>query len=215
MEEKYVRLCMHCGNETLMNKIVSKRQNWDEGYGYYGFDDTILLQCPVCEKMTLIQECYDSSFGCYIDEYGNEKDYIEEIQLYPEKNISFNNVPKEIKNTYESALKIKNVTPDISLIALRKTLELICNHQDATGNNLENKINDLCTKGILSTKLKDVSKITKKFGNIGAHQVINIKKKELDYLFDFVKYILEYLYEIPYQINELESKIDSRKKGEN
>ena len=199
MEEKYVRLCMHCGNETLMNKIVSKRQNWDEGYGYYGFDDTILLQCPVCEKMTLIQECYDSSFGCYIDEYGNEKDYIEEIQLYP----------------YESALKIKNVTPDISLIALRKTLELICNHQDATGNNLENKINDLCTKGILSTKLKDVSKITKKFGNIGAHQVINIKKRELDYLFDFVKYILEYLYEIPYQINELESKIDSRKKGEN
>lgn len=52
-------------------------------------------------------------------------------------------------------------------------------------------------------------------GNIGAHQVINIKKRELDYLFDFVKYILEYLYEISYQINELESKIDSRKKGEN
>lgn len=70
-------------------------------------------------------------------------------------------------------------------------------------------------KGILSTKLKDVSKITKKFGNIGAHQVINIKKRELDYLFDFVKYILEYLYEIPYQINELESKIDFRNKGEN
>lgn len=94
MEEEYVRLCMHCGNENLMNKIVSKRQSWYEGDGYYGFDDTILLQCPVCKKMNLIQECYDSSYGNYIDEYGNEKDYIEEIQLYSKKNISFNNVPK-------------------------------------------------------------------------------------------------------------------------
>ena len=211
MKKEYIRLCMHCGNETLMNMIVNERQNWDEGYGYYGFDDTILLQCPVCKKMTLIQECYDSSFSSYIDELGNEKEYMEEIQLYPEKNIIFNNVPIEIKNSYESALKIKNITPDISLIALRKTLELICNHQDARGNNLENKINDLCAKGVLSKKLKDVSKITKKFGNIGAHQVLSIKKRELDYLFDFVKYILEYLYEIPFQINELENKIDSRK----
>lgn len=213
--KQYVKLCLHCGNETLMNEIVTKRKSWNEGYGYYGFDDTILLECPVCKKMTLIQQCYDSSMGCYIDEHGDEVNYYDEIQLYPKQNLSFKKVPDEIKKTYESALKIKNFTPDLSLIALRKTLELICKAQNAIGSNLENKINDLCKKEILSPRLKDISKITKKFGNIGVHEVIDINKKELEYLFDFVMYILEYLYKIPDEINELEKKIDSIKRVEN
>ncbi len=213
--KQVVKICTHCGNETLMNQIASKINNWDEGYGYYGWDNTILLQCPVCKKMTLIQESYDSAIGSYIDEYGNEKDYIEEIQLYPMLKMNFNNVPKEINNTYNSALRIKNITPEISIIALRKTLELICNNQKAEGKNLESKINDLCKKEIFSSKLKDISKITKKFGNLEAHENIKVNNTELNYLFDFVTYIIEYLYVIPCRINELENKLNDLSKIKN
>ncbi|MFR7635284.1 MAG: DUF4145 domain-containing protein [Lachnospirales bacterium] len=213
--KQIVKICTHCGNETLMNKIVSKIDNWDEGYGFYGWDKITLLQCPVCNKMTLIQESEDSSMGSYINEYGEERDYIEEVQLYPTEKLNFNNVPKNINDTYNSALRIKNITPDISIIALRKTLELICNDQNAKGRNLESKINDLFNKEIFSSKLKDISKITKRFGNLGAHEDIKINNKELNYLFDFVTYIIEYLYVIPYRINELENKLNDLNNSKN
>lgn len=213
--KQVVKICSHCGNETLMNEIVTKKDCWDEGYGLYGWDKITLFQCPVCSKMTLIQESEDSSMGSYIDEYGNERDYIEEIQLYPIQKINFNNVPKSINDTFNSALRIKNITPDISIIALRKTLELICNDQNAKGKNLECKINDLFKKEVFSDKLKDISKITKRFGNLGAHEDIIVNSKELNYLFDFVTYIIEYLYVMPYRIRELESKLNELNKQKN
>ena len=70
-------------------------------------------------------------------------------------------------------------------------------------------------KEIFSSKLKDISKITKRFGNLGAHGDIKINNKELNYLFDFVTYIIEYLYVMPYRMNELENKLKDLNKQRN
>lgn len=136
-----------------------------------------------------------------------EQELSEEI-LYPTNTFSSKYLPKDIKDAYESALKTRHIDTAICLISLRKTLELVCNDKGANGNNLYIKIEDLSDKEILPKELKNASKITRHFGNIGAHETnIKISKQELNKLIELVEYILEYLYILPNKIKELENKL--------
>lgn len=94
------------------------------------------------------------------------------------------------------------------MVKLRKTLELICKDKNAIGRNLNDKLKKLFELGILPPTLKSASNITRKLGNMGAHESdIEISTTELSSTIKLVEYIIQYIYILPNEIEILEKKI--------
>lgn len=204
-EQKKIQ-CYHCGNKTLMNLISEQKVNWDEGEGYYGYYKYQIYNCPICNKPTVLQLYWDVSQVAEEPE-GQLVDVIDEEVIFPTISFKDKYIPDQIKKAYESALKTRYIDSSVCLMALRRTLEIICKEKGAIGDNLWKKIEDLSNKGVLPPELKHASLITKKYGNIGAHENIDIASTELDRIIDFVKYIIEYLYILPGKIEEIQDKL--------
>jgi hypothetical protein len=200
--------CLFCGNKTLMNNIAEHQQNWFEEDN--GFSETIvtnMYSCPVCKKITFLETYSNNAMR---DWDGNECE--EEKIIYPINSFEGNYLPTNIKSAFESALKTKNINYTICLIAIRKTLEIICKTHGAAGKDLEKKIEDLSIKGIIPSTLKDASHLLRLFGNMAVHdEEYEAKYNEINAMIEFTEYILDYLYLIPAKIDKLQKQLDSKK----
>ena len=170
--------------------------------------DWILLSCPVCKKVSLLQKY---SNEC---EYNpNTKTYAEDVDLlYPECNVNYLGVPEEIKSAFEAALKVKNIDISICLLSLRRVLEAICKEQGAEGKNLDSMIKNMLDKGKLPEVMNDACWIIRQLGNDAAHAgKIRVYKSDVEQTIDFLKTIIQYLYTLPVQMERLKVKIEKRK----
>lgn len=197
--------CYHCGNETLMNLLNEHKESFDEGLCYYYIYKTYL--CPVCKKITLY-EIYWDEFLLDYDSSGKIVESPTEEILYPLTSIDFTGIPTQVASAYASALKCRNIDPAICLMALRRTLDIVCQDKNATGRDLWRKIEDLSEKGILPSELKHASSITRFYGNMGAHDTqVQVSRSDMNLIFEFVKYILDYLYILPAKLKEMQEKM--------
>lgn len=213
-----LQLCYHCGNEGLM-EVVGKHNHTYGGpiFDKYGEIEDVeiqeyfewwLLSCPVCKKVSLIQKY---SNEC---EYNpNTKKYFQEIDfLYPECNVNYLGVPKEIKSAFEAALKVKNIDISICLLSLRRVLEAICKDQGAEGRNLDTMIKNMLDKGLLPNIMDDACWIIRQLGNDAAHAgEIRVYQSDVNQTIEFLKTIIHYLYTLPKQMEKLKEKIEMRK----
>jgi len=197
-----------------MNLVGEHKYNWDECDGeFHGYYNYQMFSCPICEKVTFLEQYWDSLLSEQNDNYSAKPQ--EEI-LYPANKFHGDYVPQNVKDAYEAALKTKNIDSSICLIALRRTLEIICKEKKAKGRNLWTKITDLSKKGILPLELKNASTITKNYGNIGAHgEDLCISPPELELNVNFVQYIIDYLYILPAKIDEAQKKLEAVKSNNN
>lgn len=82
--------------------------------------------------------------------------------LYPTGSFNKAGIPEKVQNAFESALKVKNIDLTIFTMAIRMTLEMICNDQKAEGPDLHNKLKDLSKKKSASTDIRRCSIFNKK-----------------------------------------------------
>lgn len=209
--------CSNCNNETLMEiHARNKIENGDLFGDSYYYDEQIVLKCPSCRNYNIINAYWDSSYGKvteskkYEDIYCGDNVY--ETILYPVvyelSNGANGIVPNDILKTFRKSLELKSVDSDSCLVKLRKTLELICNDKNVIGHNLNDKLKKLFELGILPSTLKSASNITRKLGNMGAHESdIEISTTELSSTIKLVEYIIQYIYILPKEIEILEKKI--------
>ena len=209
--------CSNCNNETLMEiHARNKIENGDLFGDSYYYDEQIVLKCPSCRNYNIINAYWDSSYGKvteskkYEDIYCGDNVY--ETILYPVVSELSNGangiVPNDILKTFRKSLELKSVDSDSCLVKLRKTLELICNDKNVIGHNLNDKLKKLFELGILLSTLKSASNITRKLGNMGAHESdIEISTTELSSTIKLVEYIIQYIYILPKEIEILEKKI--------
>lgn len=209
--------CSNCNNETLMEiHARNKIENGDLFGDSYYYDEQIVLKCPSCRNYNIINAYWDSSYGKvteskkYEDIYCGDNVY--ETILYPVVSELSNGangiVPNDILKTFRKSLELKSVDLDSCLVKLRKTLELICNDKNVIGHNLNDKLKKLFELGILPSTLKSASNITRKLGNMGAHESdIEISTTELSSTIKLVEYIIQYIYILPKEIEILEKKI--------
>lgn len=209
--------CSNCNNETLMEiHARNKIENGDLFGDSYYYDEQIVLKCPSCRNYNIINAYWDSSYGKvtenkkYEDIYCGDNVY--ETILYPVVSKLSNGangiVPNDILKTFRKSLELKSVDSDSCLVKLRKTLELICNDKNVIGHNLNDKLKKLFELGILPSTLKSASNITRKLGNMSAHESdIEISTTELSSTIKLVEYIIQYIYILPKEIEILEKKI--------
>jgi len=221
-DKSYVlQQCFHCGNTGLLKIVGVHHSTWG-GPIYNTFGDEVawemredmqwrLLACPVCQKVSLLQDYTDESY----DLGENEELNFDTQLIYPTNEISTDGVPNEVQTAFEAALKVKNIDHAICLLALRRTLEAICKQQGASGKTLEAMIEHLIHEGVLPELMRDACWIIRQLGNGAAHaDSTQYYAGEVNQTIGFTENIIRYLYVLPHQLRAFKSKIEESKQEE-
>lgn len=205
--------CQKCGNKGLLKKVGSYKQVWTdyvEREPVFNAEATwTILECPVCLEISLHKSYTNDDMMNAID----EALYYENTIVYPEKKYSFNNVPKDILESYEAAMKTSKVDLNVSLIAIRMVLEKICKERGTKKKNLDAMLKEMVSKNILPDTLDKCSFLIRKLGNSGAHgDNTDLNTLDVMSLIDFIETIMYYIYELPVKIGRLNKKYNFEEK---
>lgn len=140
------------------------------------------------------------------------------VVSYPPETIDFDttNLPAGVVEAMEEAVKCHSSQCfKASAIMVRKTLEMLCGDQQATGSNLKERIKDLGTKVVLPQALLDGLDGLRLLGNDAAHiesQVYDdVGKDEVEVGIEVAKEVLKAVY----QYSALIDKLDALKRSRN
>ncbi len=221
-EEMYVSgspaLCLHCGVVTIL-RIRTEYIYAVNEEDYRGTKDInrikwTLLQCPECLEPTLLQA--DQVTKREYPGGGSWKTTIEAIRaLYPfEKQIP-SSLPEPIGKMYAEAIKVKLLSPSSCAVLVRRTLEAVCQHENATGRTLANKLKNLADTGKIPQTLVDIALHLRQLGNLGAHFDVDddVTIQDVSIILDFVELFLEYLYIAPAKIQAVKDRLNNSRKN--
>lgn len=213
-----IEQCFHCGNKVNMNFLFSQHEKFGGTYvNERGILDNdleehlywIMLLCPVCRHVTVLKKYTNE---CYFNPE-NDEQYFEKEIIFPLNSYDLRHVSKSISDSFEAALKIKNIDKDLCLVALRKTLEMICDEKSANGNRLDKKVQDLINRQIFPKDFEAAFWIIRYAGNKAAHtNKISLQNYELDEIINMLYTIINYLYIMPGKMKMLKDKLENSNK---
>lgn len=199
-DSQVITFCERCGRQSTFGIRADYVQR---DLKYKGDVTTwYLLQCMGCLQPQLIEHSYRVSFdGTFVD------DSI--ILIYPAGNEPLSNLPDVVAKEYLAALKVQNISANACAVLVRRTLEVICKHENANGRTLVEKINNLIRSDCIPPRLAELAHLGRKIGNLGAHvEGDYVTDEDVATLLDFVETILEYLYIIPQKIATVKARLD-------
>lgn len=204
-ENYLIEECRHCGNKTKLDIVGHYKEEYREV-----FDcniDWLILRCCACEKISFakVYAGEDTEFYTQDGEIDWEEQY---STLYPIMTYENTNVPKPVHSAFSVALKAQHVDDALCLISLRRTLEIICKDKQAEGKNLVAMIKDLTSKSIFPNVLNEASDILRVLGNEAAHgDNIEYDWSIVKEMVNLTQIIIEYVYVIPYRIENIKQEI--------
>lgn len=203
--------CPHCSNKTTMRVLNNYKkptllsQEGDKKVEEY--DIFRLFECNTCKGIQLYHIYWHSQYKR--DEY----DIYEDLGklLFPKnESIELNKLPANIKGAYESANLVRNVDDIMCVMGLRRALEMLCKDKGAVNGQLHQKLNTLQQKGILPPLMGDIAKVIKDTGNMSAHgDNVEFDKKLVENMFKFTNKILEYVYILPFEMEQSRKEIET------
>lgn len=205
--------CRHCGNKTKLDIVGKYTEYGDPEFDYRWEKNWLMLKCCACGKISLgsIYSGEDTLISYDNGEYEYENIY---TTHFPIETYTGTNVPEKVNDAFSSALKVHYVDNVICLIALRRTLEIICKDKGAKGKTLEKKILDLTQKCVFPQVINEASDILRILGNEAAHgDDVNYDERIVQEMINFTQIVIEYVYVIPFRINNIKSKLISKPKS--
>lgn len=193
-------------------------------------DEKISLRCPYCHqigqfelvgkpvlatKTSPREDFYMGSFKCPNNDcnahvFIGYDNYHRAVVSYPPESIKFNSlkIPDIIVDTFEEAIICHSHNSyTASAIMIRRTLEEICDDNNAEGNNLKQRIESLSDLVILPPPLLEGLDNLRLMGNDAAHvearDYKNIGKKEVELALDVTKEVLKSVYQLDNLVNRL------------
>jgi len=200
----FLQLCGHCGVNAPM-QIVSVYNGQVKDCEYKGLDWEAgpiyeILICTLCSKVTFRRYFYHS--------LRDPDDWQIEV-LYPYDSTPVKLLPKEVKEAYEAASKIKKIDSNAYAVLLGRLMEAICIERGSTGRNLYEKLQDLTSKGEIPERLSQMANQLRRFRNIGAHADLgSLTKDEIPFLEDLIRAIIEYVYKAPALIERVKNHLN-------
>lgn len=200
-------VCNRCDNITNHVVCGSIEISWDNE-DIKGVDTNEIIRCSGCDSVSFrigssnsedIERDFD---GNYIYPETEEiypsrlkgRTALEDIYLLPDK---VRSIYKETHSALCTKLKI------LAGIGIRALVEAVCSEETAKGDTLEEKIDDLVKKDVLTKRNAEVLHRTRILGNKAAHETKAGSDSELDVAFDIVENLLETVYIIPKKAERL------------
>src|SRR6187402_735699 len=154
-----------------------------------------LGECPDCHQVLLF--VHESSPEL-VDERGYDRWWGDPKLLYPTENTELDqSVPPLVAAAYQEAAKTMSVGAySATAIMCRRTLEGICAHHEASGNNLAEKIRSLKEKQLIDARIFEwADSVLRGLGNDAAHNVNEvISEDDAEAALEFTRAIIEYLF---------------------
>ena len=210
-DKEYELACVKCDGETCHKVLFSVNILETENEISVSREYEIII-CQGCKEVSFRLSSSCSEDMSYNEETG-EINYDEDVKLYPSRIAG----RKQVKDMYllpDEVLKIYKETHGalcarlniLAGIGIRALVESVCREKEAQGGNLENKIDDLVTKGVLTHDSAETLHSTRLLGNKSAHEIIAANDDELDVAMDIVENLIKTVYVIPQKAKRLNKK---------
>jgi hypothetical protein len=221
MANSKVVLCGHCGKSAVFHERAVGTLRGEEPLDpwkatQWDFQTVVtwrVLECASCDKPTLVEETVEHNLD------GSRADttiytYISSAEtrvLYPDataKNI-LTNLPTAIEKAYRGALAVQDIEPNLCAVAVGRTLEAVCNHENVKPGKLAARLSILASTGRIPTILAEMANQLKQLRNLGAHvdNLDEVAARDVPIMLHFVEAILEYLYVAPAKIAALQARL--------
>lgn len=151
--------CGQCHAETkhkvLLSADINGSENWGQDHTYWWADQYQIVQCLGCETISF-RKCLENSEDEDCDEIGNPIP-AQKVEVYPSRVAGRHQLSEtdwlpfdvaRIYNETHSALCSK--MPILAGIGIRAVIEAICKEKAVAGKNLEEKIDNLVSMGVLT-----------------------------------------------------------------
>ncbi|HSF65816.1 MAG TPA: DUF4145 domain-containing protein [Nitrospiraceae bacterium] len=93
---------------------------------------------------------------------------------------------------------------------LRAIVEAICIDREVSGQNLQNKIDDLVTKGLLAKPQADLLHEERYIGNAALHEISPPAKQEIEDGLAIVEGLMTAIYVLPLRAQRLKKKREAQ-----
>ena len=199
--------CPYCGNKTT--HILAHREDFSEliaeaNDGSPIWDERWLatLVCSTCRRPSIYRDEWDG--GAWVTSLA-----------YPTAITAPKEAPPRIRETFDEALSVLHRSPSLAAVGIRKCLEGICDHQNAQGKTLAQRIAFLASNGAIPRTLGEMMDASRTFGNIGAHfGDTNVTRADGQILVEFARAVLEYIYVAPARVESVRKRLESPEAGE-
>lgn len=196
------KICDRKTNHTVLSSIENYWNVVDDAI--QGIDKFEIVSCCGCDEISFR---FSSTNSEDIDFDG--KPY-EQEDLYPNRVVG----RRQISETYFLPNLVLGIYKEthgalsgkfniLASIGIRALVEAICKNCKATGPNLEHKINNLVTIGVLTKTNADVLHETRILGNRAVHEMTAPNLEDLNIAMDIVESLLKTVYIIPEKAKRL------------
>lgn len=219
-ENSTKKQCFHCGNRVFMKMIhelnLDQEDEVGEGefYHYFAFYERWYIeQCTICENIMITKEGWDSETERQFHDEDEEWWKNREI-IYPR--ISFegqHSIPKNIWSAFESALKVQRIDGTVCMMALRRTLEVMCKDKGELTGSLQKKLENLASRKIIPPVIDGIASLLRQIGNEAAHgDSVEFPEYLVKEMSDYTQIILDYVYVLPAKLENSKERIDKKNK---
>jgi hypothetical protein len=133
--------------------------------------------------------------------------------LYPiERSARWRHIPASVEEIYKEALKVEKISPRACALMAGVALEEICHVEQAKGETLAQRLDDLITSERIPKMLAEMAQHLRHLRNIGAHAMEEkVTQEDVPVMLYFVEAILEYLYVAPATIEAVQTRLNIRR----
>lgn len=208
--------CSECNGQTCHKVLVSANTSEafdsdNEPHYWYQYE---IVQCQGCRTISFLKN-WQFSENFHHDELGDiELDDHEE--LYPGRvagrhKLRYSvHLPPQINRIYnETHSALCNKLFVLAGVGIRALIEVVCKDKSANGSDLEKKIDNLVTMGVLTKDGANILHSLRIMGNQAAHEVKPHSEEDLYTAFDVVEHLLEGVYLLPKKATNLPKRIQN------
>ncbi len=204
---KTITNCNNCDNYTnhkilFTEKVeVENEDNEKEASLNKEFENYMVVRCEGCDETSfLIRHTGDK----YIDEHNDfyDENFPEDENFESDFNFldeeAFDELPKILANLYTQIESAFNEDANILAgVGLRMLVEALCLEQSIEGKNLQEKIKNLQSCGLISLNEVPILDKLRLIGNFSAHEIKGFSIDKLEYALDIINHVLKSVYLLP------------------
>jgi hypothetical protein len=206
--------CTQCGGNACNHDVLREFEtSWtDEEDGRQGRNTYQICRCRGCETVRFRIESWES----FIDDEETEDPEIFS-KIYPEVSYSgrlpveTSDLPKPVGRIYSETIIAFNAGAFILAGGgLRAIVEAICIDRKVSGGDLQKKIDDLVTKGLLAKPQADLLHEERYIGNAALHEILPPAKQEIEDGLVIVEGLMNTIYVLPLRAERLKKKREAQ-----